>query len=422
MNLLTRLTTPTAAAERAGVVQVTPTYASMTERVYGSTDQAYMINSTVHAAINARQRVFSEARFALRNRRTNKVTTDHAALDLLERPWPGGTGTELLRRMELDVSLSGNAVVYRAGPNILQVLDPKKVEVRSDGAQRRGYLYWPNGYQSGDPIPLLPEEVAYWAPMPHPSKQFLGVSWVSVVATELRTDIKMLRHQENFFTNAATPNMIVMVDGKLAEPSAKQLRERLDQRYAGVDNAYRTLLLEGGKASVQMAGSDNIAMDYVNVQKSVEARISSAAGVPPIILALKAGLDSSTYSNYSMAMRAFADHLIRPNWNSAVAALGQIVDVPQGSELWFDDTDVAALRQDKTEEAAIQLTMSSTIRQYVDAGFTPESAVEAAITRDPGKLKHTQLFSVQLQPAGTEQDAEPPAADVPADEPDEDDA
>jgi len=215
-----------------------------------------------------------------------------------------------------------------------------------------------------------------------------------------------MRHQEKFFDHAATPNMVVKIEGKLAPDTAQRLREQLDQRYAGVENAYRTLVLDGG-GDAKVVGADFVGMDYVNIQKSVEARIASAAGTPPIILALKAGLDSSTYSNYGMAMRAFADHLIRPNWNSAVAALGQIVTVPQGSELWFDDGHVAALRQDKTEEAQIQLTLSSTIRQYVDAGFTPESAVEAAVTQDPSKLEHTQLFSVQLQPAGTEPEPDP---------------
>ena len=400
MNLIQRLTRT---EERAGLVQVTPTWANPTERLTGDMRKAYLVNSTVHAAINARQRVFSEVRFAIRNRRTNKLNTNHPNLDLLEMPWPGGTGTELLRRMELDVSLSGAAAVYRPNRNRLQVLDPMKLEVMSNGRERTGYLYWPDGIGNREGVPLLPEEVAYWAPMPHPAKQWVGTSWVEVVTTELRVAYKAIRHQEMFYDNGATLNMVVKVEGKLSPDSHTRMREQLDQRYAGVDNAYRTLVLDGGKTDVQMVGADNVQMDYAGVQKGIEARVASAAGVPPIILSLEAGLDASTYSNYGMAMRAFADHLVRPNWNSAVAALGQIVDVPQGSELWFDDSHVSALRQDKTEEASIQLTLASTIRQLVDGGFTPESAIEATTTQDMSKLKHTQLFSVQLQPPGDDE-------------------
>jgi phage portal protein BeeE len=177
----------------------------------------------------------------------------------------------------------------------------------------------------------------------------------------------------------------------------------LDRRYAGVENAYRTLVMDSG-AKVQMVGADFQQMDYVSSVKSLEARIASAGGVPPIIVGLKAGLDASTYSNYALAMRAFADHTIRPQWNSVVAALGQIVDRPPGGELWYDDRHVAALRQDKQVESQIQETWARTIRTYVDGGFTPDSAVLATVNGDPTLLEHTGLYSVQLQPAGSDND------------------
>jgi hypothetical protein len=156
-------------------------------------------------------------------------------------------------------------------------------------------------------------------------------------------------------------------------------------------------------ASIERVGNSFAEMDYVNIIKSTEGRIASAAGTPPIILHIKAGLDASTYSNYGMAMRAFADHLIRPNWNSVVAALEPITNIPRGTELWFDDSDVAALRADKKEEASIQQTVAQTIRTYLDAGFDPDVAVQAATNHDPALLigAHSGLFSVQLQPPGT---------------------
>lgn len=406
MNLLSRFRTPT--EERKGFVEILPTWSNLTERPLGGNRNAYLVSSTVHSAVNARQRVFSEVRFALRKLSNGDITKDHNALRILERPWPGGTGTELLKRMELDASLSGNAFVHRAG-NQLQVLDPRKVEVITDGFQKSGYVYWPNGVGSGKSIPLLLEEVAHWGPLPHPNHQFLGASWVEVVATELRTDVKMIRHQEKFFDNAATPNLYVKVEGTMSPESRIRVREELERRYSGVTNAWKTLVMDQG-ATLEKVGNSFKDMDYVNVIKSTEGRIASAAGTPPIILHIKAGLDASTYSNYSMAMRAFADHLIRPNWNSVVAALEPIVTIPRGSELWFDDTDVAALRADKQEEAQIQQTVASTINTYITAGYTPESAVQAAVNHDPTLLQHSGLVSVQLTPPGVSEPEPVPAA------------
>jgi HK97 family phage portal protein len=397
---------PTPRTENRAITSITPTWAAPTERVLGNIRNAYVQNSTLHAVINARLKVFSEVRFAWRKWADNTTFTDQA-ISLLEKPWPGATGTELLARMELDASLSGNAFVYR--PELpgnrradrVWLWDPNNVEVVGDQGNKQGYLYWPQGIGSGQPTEARMEEVAHWAPLPHPDREFLGASWVEVVLAELKTDAKMVRHQERFLDNAATPNMVVTVEGKMAPDSLGRFKEMLDRRYAGVENAYKTLVMDSG-AKVQMVGADFQQMDYVNGVKSLEARIASAAGVPPIIVGLKAGLDASTYSNYSMAMRAFADHTIRPMWNSAVAALAQIVDPPKGTELWYDDRHVAALRQDKEVEANIQGVNSRTIRTYVDAGFTPESAIRAVKNSDPSMLEHTGLYSVQLQRPGAD--------------------
>lgn len=403
MNLLSQLLSrPT--EDRAGLVEIFPTWGSQTERPMGGLRDAYRVNSTVHAAINARQRVFSEVTFALRQRSSGDLVHSHPSLAVLDRPWPGGTATELLKRMELDASLSGNAFVYRAARDLLQVLDPRKVEVLSDGREKTGYLYWPNGVGQGDPKPLMFNEVAHWAPLPHPEKQFLGASWVEVVATELRTDVKMVRHQEKFFDNAATPNAYVSVKGIMKPESKEKLREQLEQRYSGVANAWKTLVMDQ-EAQFSAIGSNFEQMDYVNTLTSTEARIASAAGVPPIIIALKAGLDAATYSNYGMAMRAFADHLIRPNWNSVVAALSQIITEPQGSDLWYDDRHVSALRQDKEVEAKVLATQMAAIRQGIDGGFDPDAVVEAITSNELDRLKgrHSGNVSVQLQPADPDQ-------------------
>jgi HK97 family phage portal protein len=304
--------------------------------------------------------------------------------------------------MELDVSLSGNAYVYKSGPNRLQVLHPNKVEVSTDtGRQVDGYLYWPDGIGSGRPTPIVTRDMAHWAPIPHPERAFLGVAWIEAVLPEIRSAMKMVGHQEAYYNNAATPNLFVQVESRMTDDARTRLRAELERRYAGVENAWKTLVLDGG-ADLKVVGQDFQQMDFVNTSTAVEARIASAAGVPPIIVGLKAGLDAATYSNYNMAMRAFADHTIRPLWNSAVAALAQIVPSPVGAELWYDDSGVAALRQDQTEEATIRQTNANTLRSLIDGGFTPESAVMAVMASDFSLLEHTGMLSVQLQEPGTE--------------------
>jgi hypothetical protein len=66
--------------------------------------------------------------------------------------------------------------------------------------------------------------------------------------------------------------------------------------------------------------------------------------------------------------------------------------------LWYDARDVPFLREDEKDAAEIRQADAVTMRQLLDAGFTPESVTAAVIAEDFGILQHSNLYSVQLQP------------------------
>lgn len=106
-------------------------------------------------------------------------------------------------------------------------------------------------------------------------------------------------------------------------------------------------------------------------------------------------------SNYGQARRRLADGTMSPLWRNAAGSLSRIVRVPDGAELWYDARDIPFLKEDQKDAAEIQAREAATIKTLVDAGFTPESVVSAVVAGDFQQLKHTHLFSVQLQPPGT---------------------
>ena len=113
-------------------------------------------------------------------------------------------------------------------------------------------------------------------------------------------------------------------------------------------------------------------------------------------------------SNYSQARRRFADGTMRPLWRNAAGSLARIINVPSDAELWYDDRDIPALQEDQKDAAEIQSTRSRSIKMLLDAGFTAESVVAAVTNEDFTLLNHSGLFSVQLQPPGASQPAQPP--------------
>lgn len=368
---------------------------------------AYRTNGVVFACMLARLSLFSEARFQFRQIRNGRpgALFGTPALGPLERPWPGGTTGDLLARAIQDHDLAGNFFCARLAGGRLKRLRPDWVTIVTTGididSELVGYVYKPGGNMGGgDAVMLMPHEVAHFSTTPDPVFEHRGMSWLTPVVAEITGDKAMTDHKRAFFENGATVNLVVKLDAAIQAEQFRDWVQLFNEKHRGRLNAYETLFLGGG-ADAKAIGANLEEVAFKAVQGAGETRIAAAAGVPPIIVGLSEGLQAATYSNYGQARRRFADGTMRFLWREFCAAMATIVDVPDGAELWYDDRDIAFLQEDMRDAAEIQQMKAATIRQLVDAGFTPDSVVAAVEADDNALLEHTNLFSVQLQPPGT---------------------
>ena len=153
-----------------------------------------------------------------------------------------------------------------------------------------------------------------------------------------------------------------------------------------------------------VVGSSLQQMDFKSTQGAGETRIAAAARVPAVIAGISEGLAGSSLNagNFSSARRLFADSCLRPLWRNAAGSLETIVKPPAGARLWYDDRDIAFLREDAKDAADIEQIKAVTIRQLVDGGFDPKSVVAAVQAQNMDLLAHTGKLSVQLQEPGAE--------------------
>ncbi len=380
----------------------------------GIVEGAYRRGGPVFACILARGLLFSEARFQwqrLENGRPSEMFGT-PGLAPLEKPWPNGTTGEMLWRAEQDVSLAGNFYLRRANdrlwrlrPDWMTIVIGSRTEAEDPSlaidAEVVGYIHAPPG---GRRTALLPEEVAHWSPIPDPDANYRGMSWITPIFQEIGADRSAVTHKAQFFNNAATPNLVVMPDATVGYNEYKEFADDFRDQHEGAWNAYKTLFLGGG-STIQQVGHSFKDMEYKSLQGISETRIAAAAGVPPIIAGFSEGLASATYSNYGMARRKFGDHWARPQWRSFCAAVAHLVDPPgSGSNgavrLWYDDRDIAFLREDTGDEAKIRQTDAITIQTLVNAGFEPDAVIAAVDSGNFASLvgNHTGLSSVQLLP------------------------
>jgi hypothetical protein len=388
----------------------------------GYISAGYYRNGIVFGLIGVRMRLFSEARFQWQKFNNGRPSDLFGTpeLGVLERPWRNGTTADLLARMELDSSLAGNAYLWRNGDRLIR-LRPDRVDMAFGSTTNDDtgidleptfYVWWPHGRHTGEPVPIPVAEMVHYAPSPDPDAEFRGMSWLTPVLEEIRSDTAATTHKGRFFDNAATPNMVVSLDKSIAKPEFLELVNEM-AKHEGARNAYRTMWLAGG-ADVKVVGADLKAIDFKATQGAGETRIATASGIAPLMAGLSEGLASATYSNFSQARRAVADVWLRPQWRAAAGALESVLKFPPNlspgeGRLWYDERDVPFLQEDMKDDSEISAQRSNTIRTLVDAGFQPDSVVAAVQANDFTKLVHSNLYSVQLQSPNSTPPAPTPA-------------
>ena len=380
----------------------------------GYVRDAYKGSGVVFTCGLVRLQVFSQITFAYQGRIDKKLDRNES-LALLEAPWPNGTTGDLLGRMEQDATLAGNAFLARRdttnGPRVRR-LRPDWMTILTGSpsddpfdidAEVLGYIYEPKHGVRGrvKPVLLTPAEVVHWAPLPDPEAQWRGMSWLTPVIREVEADKAATKHKLKFFERGATSNLAIVYDKSIDAAALKNYKTLFQEGYEGVDNAYKTLHIGGG-ADPRPIGANMQQLEFKATQGAGETRIAAASGVGAIIAQFSEGMQGSSLNagNYGAARRRFSDITMQHLWQTAAGALAKFVEPPADSRLWFDTAGVPFLQEDEKDAAEILKERFLTIESGIRAGFKPDSVVAAA-GGDLSLLEHTGLFSVQLQPAGS---------------------
>ncbi len=363
----------------------------------GWAQNANASDSPVFAAILVRMMLLAEAQFQFQAK-DDKHLYGNTSLSVLEHPWgPDSTSGELIARCEQDGSVAGNAYIWNVpGEDILVRLRPdwttiisEIVPVPGGGHYRRKTGYWVEppksvtGQGAGEFYPAA--EVAHWAPICDPQADFRGMSWLTPVMRDIQGDDGLAQYKIRYLQNNATPNVIIRYAQKLQPGTVDAIRERMNARYAGTDNAGKTLILDQG-ADLTVAGNSLLQMDFTNVASAGVERILAAGGVPPLLVGLESIKGAG--KSYQEVIRRFADLTLHPLWRSLCAALEPLVpDVPAGSRLWMDTGDVPALQDGEQVRAQVTLIRAQALLALGQTGYDPMSAVAAVEAGDMSQLE-----------------------------------
>lgn len=365
--------------------------------------------STVAAAVDARATLLSQLSFQWQgvSDETRGRRFGTAALTLLEDA-PGGVPvSQLLYRAEQDVSFDGNAYLWRdRQTGDLRRLRPDWVDIILTGDDERaevaGYSYHRNGRQSGDGAILLDAaDVCHWAPEPDPTSRFVGRSWITSLWTDIVTDQVATEHVNRFFTNAATPSMIVEAPPGVTREQFREWVDAMDAANAGARNSGKTMYVVNGVGTTPI-GSKLNELDMKAVSGGLENRVAVRSRVPAVVLGVREAMQGSSLNagNYSQTRRLWADSWFSPyaqRFCDHLLGLFDASERPRAARLTFDPTQVMLLQEDMQDAAEIAQANATALETLFRAGFRMDAAVAAVADGDLRKLsgQHLGVKSVQ---------------------------
>jgi hypothetical protein len=380
----------------SGAAVLTTSYASpdsepVMPQLAAFAQQANGSSAIVFAAILVRMALFSEARPCYQAK-DDKHLFGNTSLAKLEEPFgPDTTFGDLAARAQQDVSLAGNSFTWDApGEDRLVRLRPdwttilsELVQVPGGGTYRKKIGYWwepPKSVLDQGEGQFYPDaEVVHWAPVPDPAADFRGMSWLTPAMRDIQGDDGMSQYKIKYLQNSASPNLLIKYAQKLQPGTVDSVRERMHARYGGVDNAFRTLVLDQG-ADVSVIGNSLQQMDFSGVSAVGTERILADAGVPGVLVGLEPLRGAGR--GFQESMQKFANMWARPEWRSFFGAFSKIMDVPAGNRLWFDTGDIAALQDGELEKSQAALVRGQAVLAHIQSGATLESATKAVDAGD----------------------------------------
>lgn len=316
-------------------------------------------SSTVMAPLLWIARTFPEAPLAIYRTgpegKEDRVI-DHDLLRLMRRPNRFYSGKTLWQATLLDYNVDGNAywikIRDRAGRVVELWWAPHwTMEPKGDETTFvTHYEYSPGGATQKILIPA--DDVVHFRFGLDGDDPRKGRAPLKSVLREIFTDDEAANFTASLLRNMGIPGLLVSPDGDSppSEDDVKETKAYIRQRFTG-DNRGDALVMSG-PTKVQQFGFSPEQLLLKDLRRIPEERVTAVLGVPAVVAGLGAGLDRSTFGNFSEAREAAYEQTIIPTQEVLAEELWfQLLPDFEAEEMWqmrvsFDLSKVRVLQPD----------------------------------------------------------------------------
>lgn len=261
--------------------------------------QMYRKQPWVHVTVNKLARAI--ARLPLKSYMIDQTTgerlrvREHPLPRLLRSPFPNGTSFSWVEFCAANVAIYSNALCIKERPGIrsapvaLWPVPWDKVKVEG-GAKAPIEAYVIKG-TSGDEKVFLPDDVVHLRFFGPDGR--VGVSPLEPLRRTLQIEDAAQRYQIAFYRNSGRPPGGFFSDKNLRAHEMQDLREEIQDVYAGPDNAGKPGLFVGGLDYKPFAHTAEESQ-YIENRKLTREEVAAVFDIPPPMIGI---LDNATFSN-----------------------------------------------------------------------------------------------------------------------------
>jgi HK97 family phage portal protein len=288
----------------------------------------YRKNSIVYACVRLKATSVPEAPlriYEIDNEGAETESPSHPLRLLLEYVNPYQTEFEFWELTVTNLEICGRAPWWkerdRAGRVVaLWPLRPDRLGViPGDTSVGEPFLKLYGYMLDGEMTRIPPRDVMMFT-YPDPGDETGGVIGgygpLQVLAREVDADNEATTFVYALLRNYAAPGILIKTKANLDKDSAQQLKDRIKAAYGGLRRGEPAVLsgLAGGDSEITTLSHNLQQLEFPDLRAIAESRISSAFGVPAILVGLKVGLDRSTFANMSEAREFFAETTLSVMW------------------------------------------------------------------------------------------------------------
>ena len=351
---------------------------------------------------------------------------EHPLMELLKKPNPFESGEQLWDGFYSFMKIAGNTYLEAV------LLDGQVRELYVLRADRMKVQLGPRGYPSGYEYTVGQQKLLYAVPDPgkqlpimhlkefHPLDDWYGMSPVEAGAFAVDVHNAAGGFNKALLDNQARPSGALVyaptqenADPSLTDKQFQRLKEEIEEKYSGRENAGKPMILDGGLDWKEMSVNPKD-MEFIEGKREAAREIALSFGVPPQLLGIPG---DNTYSNYQEANRAFYRQTVLPLVSRTCQALSNFFAPTYGETLrvWYDEDAIPALSEEREKvwERVIKADFLTTNEKREATGYEP---YEPKDDTPPGDLIMVQssqvpLTELSLEPGGAEENADEQAPD-----------